>query len=116
MKLIVGFVAAAMSGVSSAKSDYDLESAVMKNLKWIRPPTWEHMPEDMDTFFAEDPHKTKEFALKTEKHEIEHEPETHHSESSDYHHYGGEEYYDPIEDKRYIYPSHEDRYSMGNPI
>ena len=48
----VGFAVALVSGISSAESDYDLEQAVMKNLKWIRPPTWDHMPDDMDSFFS----------------------------------------------------------------
>ena len=102
MKLSIGFAVAALSGVSSAHSDYDLEHAVMKNLKWIRPPTWEHMPDDMDSFFKEDPKETPEFALKTEKHEVD-EPENLVHESHEYHDYSGE-YYDPIEDKRYIFP------------
>lgn len=40
----------------------------MKNLKWIRPPQWEHMPDDMESFFAEDPKSSPEFALKTDEH------------------------------------------------
>ena len=67
----LGFAVAALCGVCSAEADFNLEKAVIKNLKWIRPPSWEHMPEDMDSFFAEDPKDTKEFALKTEKHEQE---------------------------------------------
>ena len=58
--------------MSKAEADFDLEKAVMKNLKWIRPPTWEHMPEDIDAFFAEDPKSTPEFATKSEKSEQHH--------------------------------------------
>ena len=44
----------------------------MKNLKWIRQPNWENMPEDIDAFFAQDPKSTPEFATKSEKLEEHH--------------------------------------------
>ena len=49
------FTAALIASVASAEQDFDLEAAVMKNLKWIRPPTWEQMPEDMDAWFNKSP-------------------------------------------------------------
>jgi len=61
------------------------------------------MPEDMDSFFAEDPRATPEFALKTEKYE-KHETEPYSDSDRDRSHSG--EYYNPYEDRRYIYPEH----------
>ena len=46
------FAAAALAGVCYAQEEFNLEKAVMKNLKWIRPPNWDNMPQDMESFFA----------------------------------------------------------------
>ena len=117
----VGFAVALVSGISSAESDYNLEQAVMKNLKWIRPPTWDHMPDDMDSFFSQDPQKTPEFALKTEQpddyvsddaHQSQHydqqqqqqiqDQEQIHTENGEENH---GEYYDEATDHRYVFPA-----------
>ena len=102
------FAVACIANLSKAEVDYDLERHVMKNLKWIRPPTWDTMPEDMESFFAEDPRHTPEFATKADMYE-RHEEEPHHEES------GAGHYYDTEKDHRYIYPErfdshYDDRY------
>ena len=115
MKLFMGFAVAALSGVSCAESDFNLEKAVMKNLKWIRPPTWEKMPEDMDSFFAEDPHETPEFSLKTEKYGS-HEREPSHDEHSQDHYYpeDSDYYHRYNEGHDDYYPEHSSQHQYAN--
>ena len=47
----IGFSAAMLFSIGQAAQDFDLEKAVQKNLVWIRPPTWDSMPQDMESFF-----------------------------------------------------------------
>ena len=113
------FTAALLAGVSMASIDFDLEKAIMKNLKWIRPPVWEHMPEDIDEFFNQNPKSAPEFSTKpgeegheeaAEHHDGEIEgnrwppKETRRGDSR----WEAGEYYDEREDKRYIYPKRAD--------
>ena len=74
---------AAMAGLTRAEADYDLQSAVQMNLKWIRPPKWDEMPEDMETFFKQDPKDVKNFSTTSD--EFKHIPvehEAHHNEGA----------------------------------
>ena len=54
------FSVALVAATACAQQDFDLERAVQKNLKWIRPPTWDAMPEDMDSFFKQSPSEARE--------------------------------------------------------
>ena len=77
----------------------------MKNLKWIRPPTWDAMPEDMESFFKQDPKHTPEFATKADMYEKhEREPVEDHEDG---------QYYDAETDHRYIYPERFDHYDRS---
>lgn len=44
-----------LAGATKAQADFDLEKAVMKNLKWIRPPTPGTDFNDMTDFFNTNP-------------------------------------------------------------
>ena len=47
------FAVALLAGVVLAQSnDFDLERAVQKNLKWIRPPVFDEDFKDLESFFA----------------------------------------------------------------
>lgn len=50
------FVAAIFAAIASAETDsYDLQGAVQKNLKWIRPPIFGNDFHDIESFFKEKP-------------------------------------------------------------
>lgn len=62
------FAAGLLATVGCAEEMFDLERAVQKNLKWIRPPKWGNMPDDIDDFFNQSPKNAPEFNFKVSEH------------------------------------------------
>mmetsp|Transcript_10194 Transcript_10194/g.13826 ORF Transcript_10194/g.13826 Transcript_10194/m.13826 type:complete len:106 (+) Transcript_10194:2-319(+) len=64
----MSFAVAVLASAALAESDFNLERAVQKNLKWIRPPKFDESFHDIDSFFSERPgaeptqHEPKPFA------------------------------------------------------